>query len=190
VRRLEFASARLQELDAEHLYALLSKAHVANIERDYEAYALVARMLIERYPNHAPSYQTLASALSNLGQFDECVELTQRAIRISPRDPNLGIWNWQIGTCLFLRGDYKQAAPYARLAGHLSPSLPLPPLLLAASLARDGQTDEARTIVEAYMHRHPGYRAADVAKIMRSDNPVYAAGRGRLIDSLRELGMR
>jgi DNA-binding winged helix-turn-helix (wHTH) protein/TolB-like protein len=189
VRRLEFASERLQELDAEHLYALLAKAHVANIKRDYEAYALVARMMIERYPNHAPSYQTLASALTNLGQFDECVELTQRAIRISPRDPNLGVFNWQIGTCHFLRGDYKQAAAHARLAGQQSPSLPLPPLLLAASLARDGQAEEARAIVAAYMQRHPGYRAADVAKIMRSENPVYAAGRGRLIDSLRELGM-
>jgi DNA-binding winged helix-turn-helix (wHTH) protein/TolB-like protein len=189
VRRLEFATERLQELDAEHLYTLLAKAHVANIKRDYEAYALVARMAIERYPNHAPSYQTLASAVANLGRFDECIELTQRAIRISPRDPNLGIWNWQIGTCLFLRGDYKPAAAHARLAGQLSPSLPLPPLLLAASLARDGQADEARTIVEAYMKRHPGYRAADVAKVMRSDNAVYAAGRGRLIDSLRELGM-
>jgi TolB-like protein len=189
VRRLEFASERLQELDAEHLYALLAKTHVANMKRDYEAYALVARMMVERYPNHAPSYQTLASALTNLGQFDECIELTQRAIRISPRDPNLGVWNWQIGTCHFLRGDYKQAAAHARLAGQQSPSLPLPPLLLAASLARDGQVEEARSIVAAYVQQHPGYRAADVAKIMRSENPAYAAGRGRLIDSLRELGM-
>lgn len=189
VRRLEFASQRLQELDAEHLYALLARAHVANIKRDYEAYALVARMMIERYPNHAPSYQTLASALANLGQFDECVTLTQRAIRISPRDPNLGVFNWQVGTCLFLRGDYEQAAAHARLAAELSPNLPLPPLLLAASLARDGQADEARAIVAAYRLRHPGYRAADVAKIMRSENPAYAAGRGKLIDSLRELGM-
>lgn len=189
VRRLQFASQRLQELDAEHLYALLARAHVANIKRDYEAYALVARMMIERYPNHAPSYQTLASALANLGQFDECVTLTHRAIRISPRDPNLGVFNWQVGTCLFLRGDYELAAAHARIAAELSPSLPLPPLLLAASLARDGRAAEARAIIAGYQRQHPGYRAADVAKIMRSENPAYAAGRGKLIDSLRELGM-
>lgn len=73
IRRLQFASARLDELDSEHLFALLAKQHIAFLAGDYEAYVLVARMTVERYPNHAPSYAALSGGLVNLGRFDECV---------------------------------------------------------------------------------------------------------------------
>ena len=68
-------------------------------------------------------------------------------------------------------------------------SHPLPPLLAAAALARDGQREQALQIVQTYMQRHPDYRAADVEKLMRSPEPHYAEGRTRLIETLRELGM-
>lgn len=71
----------------------------------------------------------------------------------------------------------------------MSPTLPVPPLLLAASLARSGQADEARAVVANYMQRYPERRATEVSKLMRSEHPLYAAGRAKLIDSLHELGM-
>jgi DNA-binding winged helix-turn-helix (wHTH) protein/tetratricopeptide (TPR) repeat protein len=187
--RVEFASARLDELDSEHLFALVAKEHVTNLREDYEACAMVAKMAIERY-HHAPSYSMVAIASMYLGRLDECVELMQRAIQLSPRDPLLGCWHQEIGMCRFLRGEYPEAAAMARLAGQLRPGLPQPPLLLAAALARDGQTDEGRRIVAAYLQRHPDFRAANVAKFMPSKHPMCADGRARLIDSLRELGMR
>ena len=187
--RVELASTRLDELDSEHLFALLAKQHVTNLRADYEASVMVAEMAIERYPNHAPSYSTLARGMMHLGRLDECVELMQRAIRLSPRDPLLGVWKLDIGMCRFLRGEYPEAAAIARLAGQLGPGLPQPPLLLAAALAREGQADEARRVVAAYLKRQPGFRAADAAKFMPSEHPVWVDGRTRLIDSLRELGM-
>lgn len=189
LRRVQFASARLDELDSEHLFALLAKQHIANLGNDLEAFVAVTKMTIQHYPNHAPSYGGLSRGLMSLGRFDECVELSQRAMRLSPRDPLLGAFHWHLGNCHFVRGEYKEAAAAARLAGQISPNLPLPPLLLAASLARDGQADEARPIVAAYMQRHPDYRAADIVKIMHGENPRYAAERQKLIDSLHELGM-
>lgn len=189
IGRVELASARLDELDSEHLFALLAKQQLTSLKGDYEANVLVTKMTIDRYPNHAPSYSGLSGGLVSLGRFDQCVELIQRAMRLSPRDPLLGAWNMNLGTCLFLRGEYEEAAAYARHAAQMSPSLPLPPLLLAASLARAGQIDEARAIVATYLLRHPDYRAADVTKLMRGEHPLYAAGRARLMGTLLELGM-
>jgi TolB-like protein len=188
--RVELAATRLDELDSEHLFALLAKEHVTNLRADYEASVMVAKMAIERYPNHAPSYSMVGIGMMHLGRLDECVELLQRAIRLSPRDPLLGTWNLYIGMCHFLRGEFREAAAIARLAGQLGPGLPQPPLLLAAALDRDGQADEARKIVAAYLQRHPDFRAADAANFMRSEHPLCADGRARLIDSLRGLGMR
>ena len=189
LRRLEFASARLDELDSEHLFALLAKQHVTAIAGDWEGHVMVMRLTLERYPNHAPSYSGLGTGLQALGRFDECVELGRRAIRLSPRDPLLGAWHLNLGICHFMRGEYAEAAASARLAVQLSPTLPVPPLLLAAALARDGKEDEARAVIAAHLQRHPNARAADVPKLLRSNHPLYAAGRDRVMDSLRELGM-
>ena len=146
-------------------------------------------MTVQRYPNHAPSYSALGLGSVSLGRFDECVQLIQRAIRLSPRDPLLGAWHLNLGICHFMRGEYVDAAASARLAAQLIPTLPVPPLLLAAALARDGKSDEGRAVIAAHLQRHPNARAADVPKLMRGDAPPLAAGRERLMESLRSLGM-
>lgn len=189
VQRLEFASARLDELDSEHLFALLGKQHLTALAGDWEGHVLVTRLTVQRYPNHAPSYSGLGTGLLNLGRFDECAAFARRAIRLSPRDPLLGIWHFNLGICHFMRGEYTDATAAARVAVQLSPTLPVPPLLLAAALARDGKPDEGRAVISAHLQRYPNARAEEVPKLLRSNDPSYAAGRARLMDSLRELGM-
>jgi DNA-binding winged helix-turn-helix (wHTH) protein/TolB-like protein len=189
VRRIEFASARLDELDSEHLFALLAKQHLTALADDWAGYVVVTRLTVQRYPNHAPSYAGLGTGLLNLGRFDECVAPAQRAIRLSPRDPLLGAWHLNLGTCHFMRGEYADATVAARVAVQLSPTLPVPPLLLAAALARDGKPDEGRAVIAAHLQRYPNAKAEEVPKLLRSTDPSYAAGRTRLMDSLRELGM-
>jgi TolB-like protein len=190
VRRLEFAAARLQDLDADDLFAFLAKSSVANIKGDYEGHLLNAITMAERFPSHPQPHYIRALASMNLGRFEECIEPTKYAISLSPRDSLLGIWNWQIATCYFMRGEYKEAADFARIAQQVNPKLPLPPLTLAASLARDGHRDEAQQIVADYVKRNPGYEVANIQKLMRSPNPKYAEGRNRLLETLRDLGMR
>jgi hypothetical protein len=124
-----------------------------------------------------------------MGRFDVCGELMQRAMRLSPRDPLLGAWHLNLGLCHFMRGEYENATAAARASVQLIPTLPVPPLLLAAALARDGKPDEGRAVIAAHLQRHPQARAADVPKLMRGDAPPLAAGRARLMESLRELGM-
>lgn len=188
--RLQQASDRLQALDADSFFALLSKANLANLNGDNEGRLLIAQAMVERFPSQPQSHFNLAQALTNLGRFDECVEPARRAIRLGPRDVFVGVWNWQIGTCHFMRGDYVQAVHFARAARQAGPSLPLPPLLLAASLARTGNAGEARQIVADYMTRSPGYQASNIElQGMRSRHPSYVEGRNRMIETLHELGM-
>jgi DNA-binding winged helix-turn-helix (wHTH) protein/TolB-like protein len=189
LRRIEFASARLDELDSEHLFALLAKQNLSAVAGDWEGHVTVARMTIQRYPNHAPSYSAVGLGSVSLGQFDECVELIRRAIRLSPRDPLLGAWHLNLGICHFMRGEYAEAAAAERFAVQMSPTLPVPPLILAAALARDGKADEGRAVVAMHLQRYPGAKAADVPKLLRGDAPPFVAGRTRLMESLLELGM-
>lgn len=190
VRRLEFAAVVLHELDADDFFALIARSNIANLKGDYEGQLLIAGMMTERFPSHPQPHYTRALASMNLGRFDACVEPTKQAIRLSPRDSLLGIWNWQIATCHFMRGQYKEAADFARVAQQANPKLPLPPLTLAASLVRDGRKTQAQEIATEYLQRNPDYVLANVEKLMRSAHPSYVEGRSRMIESLRELGMK
>lgn len=189
IARLELASQRLQALDENDWFAWLAKSNIANLRRDYESHLLIANAMVERFPSQPQPHFNRGLALLNLGRFDECVEPTLKALRIGPRDTQVGVWHWQIATCHFMRAQYKDAAHSARAAMQANPALPLPPLTLAAALARDGQGDEARRLAADYRQRHPTFEVAQVERYMRSSEPRYVTGRQQMIDSLREIGI-
>jgi len=70
-----------------------------------------------------------------------------------------------------------------------NPVLPSPPVLLAASLARLGQLDEARVLVADYLRRSPRYKATDIGIFLRESSAAYHEGRERVMESLRAAGM-
>jgi TolB-like protein len=188
--RLDEAARRLHELDAHDAYTFYARYFLALLKSDYESVLTISTTMTERFPSHPQPHFGRALALMNLGRFDECVEPTQRAIKLGPRDPGLPLWKRQIGMCYFMRGEYREAAEYAREAQQLSPHLQTAPLLLAAALARSGQGDEARTVVADLLKRNPDAKASDVEKLLRANrNERYLEGRKRWIDTLHELGM-
>jgi DNA-binding winged helix-turn-helix (wHTH) protein/TolB-like protein len=188
--RLQQASDRLQVLDGDSLFAWLARSNIANLKDDYEGWLLLVTAMAERFPSHPQPHFTRGLALMNLGRLEECVEPAKRALRLGPRDTFAGLWNWQIGTCHFMRGEYREAVQFARAAQQAGPRLPLPPLLLAASLAREGNTEEARRVVADFMARNPDYKTSQIELLMRSRHTRYVEGRERLIATLRELGMQ
>jgi TolB-like protein/DNA-binding winged helix-turn-helix (wHTH) protein len=190
VARLDEAARRLHELDAYDAYTFYARYFLALLKSDYESVLAISTTMTERFPSHPQPHFGRALALMNLGRFDECIEPTQRAIKLGPRDPGLPLWKRQIGMCYFMRGEYREAAEYAREAQQLGPHLQTAPLLLAAALSRSGQRDEARAVITELLQRNPDAKASDVEKILRMNrNERYLEGRNRWIDTLRELGM-
>lgn len=189
MRRLEQATEALRQLDESSFFALLSKQTLANRKGDWASTLTSSAALLERFPSHAPSLGNRAQALMGLGRFDECLEPVELALRIGPRDPLVGVWRGLLAICHFMRADYREAAEVARVAWQSNPKLPLPPLVLAASLQRDGRTEEARQIVTDYLARNAGYEASNIERPMPGTEPRLVEGRQRLIDSLRALGM-
>jgi hypothetical protein len=125
----------------------------------------------------------------SLGRFQECIEPARQSIRIGPRDIHLASYHVQIAACHFMRGEYSHAAERARDGVQANANLPLPRLILTASLARQGRIDEGRTVVAAFRQANPAYQAEFIAKVLNSSNPQFAEGRSRLQATLRELGL-
>ena len=110
-----------------------------------------------RYPEAIPDYETVltsdrnwTSAYFALGQcklyagsIDETIPLVERAIRLSPRDPSLAVWYWQIGLVHLLQSRTDEAIIWFEKARSANPELSYVHALLAAAYGLDGETERA-----------------------------------------------
>lgn len=190
LRRAEEATARLEQLGADDWFALIARISQRNVRGEWENMLRLVETLIERYPNDPSGQHLRSTALLYLGRFEESTAAAQRAIRLSPRDTRLGLWHWHVGTSQFILGQYDAATESARRGLAASPKTPLAIPLLAASLARNGQKDEAEKLLRDYLVANPSVDTVSVSALMRSNHPRFVDGRDRMIISLRELGLR
>jgi TolB-like protein len=102
---------------------------------------------IELDPSLAPAYAQLGHVLSRLDRQDDAMEHIRYAIRLSPRDPNLGLWSLFGGEIELERGHDEAAVEWLRRAATLDPTSPFMHAALAATLALMG--DEAGSAREA-----------------------------------------
>jgi TolB-like protein/DNA-binding winged helix-turn-helix (wHTH) protein len=113
VRRSEETLARLESLNANGHMTLLARASLTNLRADWEGLLTVAGALLEQFPADATSHHHRCSALLRLGRFDESIRSCERAIRISPHDSRVAIWQGLIGMNHFMLGRYALAADRA-----------------------------------------------------------------------------
>ncbi|MGH7033404.1 MAG: winged helix-turn-helix domain-containing protein [Stellaceae bacterium] len=92
------------------------------------------------------------------GQAEQAIDWGQRALRLSPFDG----WAWSACHALtlghFARGAYADAANAAHKAVQLNPAHSISYMLLAASLAKLGRTEEAKSAAARVLELQPAFR--------------------------------
>jgi DNA-binding SARP family transcriptional activator/TolB-like protein len=96
-------------------------------------------------PSFAPAYAQIGQILSRLGRLDESIENVRYAIRLSPKDPNLGLWSLFAGEIELERGHDQVAIEYLTRAAALDPRSPFIHAALAAAFATVGDRASALT---------------------------------------------
>jgi adenylate cyclase len=114
-----------------------------------EAALREARLAIELNPNDSGGHASLGALLLTTGAPDEGIVALQHALKLSPKDPRAHIYLALQGLCHFVAGRHVDAAAYAREASSRQPPDPAPRVLLAASLATAGNSEEARRALAA-----------------------------------------
>jgi adenylate cyclase len=108
-----------------------------------------------RYAEAIPEYETVLALDRNLvysffalgtcklftGSIEETIPLVERAIRLSPRDPELGVWYQQIGTVHLLQSRTDEAIIWLEKARHATPEHPGIRALLASAYALKDETE-------------------------------------------------
>jgi adenylate cyclase len=110
-----------------------------------------------RYAEAIPEYETVLALDRNLvysffalgqcklynGSIEETIPLVERAIRFSPRDPELGVWYQLIGQVHLLQSRTNEAIAWFESARNANPAHPNIRAQLAATYALNGETDRA-----------------------------------------------
>jgi TolB-like protein/class 3 adenylate cyclase/Tfp pilus assembly protein PilF len=146
--------------------------------------------------NFARGYVQQANELINLGRPDEAPPLVEKAIRLSPRDPSLGVFYWNLGRANFFANRYRDAIPSLAKAVELRPNLWHNWLYLVSAYALTGEDREARRVL-AEFNAHQLYQdrrftlvtVEDYERANPNENPVIVEGRKKFHEGLLKAGM-
>ena len=105
---------------------------------------------IPEYETALASNRNWVEALANIGRckfligsIEEAIAAQEHAIRLSPRDPQLGIWYLRIGQAHLLQSRIDEAILWFEKARSANPRLPFARAFLASAYALKGETERA-----------------------------------------------
>jgi TolB-like protein/class 3 adenylate cyclase len=140
-------------------------------------------------PNLAVAHNYIGQIKVFLGRASEAAEHTLRAIQLSPRDPQLALWYYQMAVTYIHEQRYDEAVEWARRGVQVNPNLRYTYRVLAAALALSGQVDEAQTVAAQMLRRYPRETVGAFLTREPWPNSMYRAGRDREIRGMRLAGI-
>ena len=190
IRRADELVSRALAVDPNSYIAHHAKAYVYMGQgRSQDAVAEEERSLALN-PSYIDAYVALCVANNYLGLPDRALELADKAMRLSPRDPFLHLIYHMKGWAYFMKQQYEQAIDSLRRAERVGP---FTEILLASALALTGQQAEAHETLKRYL-AYPGVTSKTIAQLRKqqlalADNPTWVAYNERLFEGLRKAGM-
>jgi|OpeIllAssembly_1097287.scaffolds.fasta_scaffold37965_2 TolB-like protein len=187
--RLETAAAQLERLDPGGYYGALAPGLVSFQRRDWQAALAAGDRMIERFPGHHGGYQLRGPVLVRLGRFEDALADTEKAIALLPNNPDTSN-EWRRGFIYFGMGRYADAASALRQVLAKNPTGLGIVFPLAAALARDGRSEEARQVLNEARRHYPDLSTAKVAELQfEGPGERFIAAREDMLAALRELGL-
>jgi adenylate cyclase len=110
---------------------------------------------VELNPNSAMACALFGQAQAILGQPDEGIELIERALRLSPRDPQTYIFHALLSHAHFFAGRFDDAIRWSERASQAKPRYPQSWVVLAAALAESGRMEEAARAIRKALELVP-----------------------------------
>jgi len=147
---------------------------------------------LEINPNFPSAYSGKGSALVLAGRAREALSVTQRALRLSPRDPAAVGWRWTLCSAHLRLHDYQEAIEECRRTINLNSVYWFAYIYLVSAYGATGQLDQAQRSLTELNKIRPDftmqwYREFGYAL---SSNPQYRREFDDIVDGLRKGGVR
>jgi tetratricopeptide (TPR) repeat protein len=135
-------------------------------------------------PNYPHAYAHLGITLIYLGRAHETAAYIERAMRLSPRDNLVPLWQTLIGRAELLLGNDARAVEILRQSASGNPRFAGLDRPLAAGLVLTGDLDGARQAALTFRSLTPGISPVPYEEAFATD-PTYRAQRARVAQALR-----
>ena len=139
--------------------------------------------------NLAPSYAAIGWAKPMLGRAEEAEGHIAQAFRLSPRDTFAYIWCHIAGVAKLALGRDDEAVGWLRRAVEANRMYPLAQFTLAAALAQQGKTAEARALAASGLALVPSFSVRRYREGAPGDNATYLAYRQHIYVGLLKAGV-
>jgi adenylate cyclase len=123
--------------------AHIAKAHLLRAQRRYAEAIPEYETALAYNRNYVYAFFALGQCKLHTGSIEETIPLVERAIRLSPRDPQLGVWYETIGLAHLLQSHTDDATIWLERARNHSPAHSIIRAQLASAYALNGETERA-----------------------------------------------
>ena len=191
IKRADELASRALAIDSNSPDAHSSKAGVLVVQRQFAEARAESERAIALNPSQMDGYRRLCVVDLLTGQPESAVACVDKAIELSPRDPQRFVLFLIKGEAYLMLRQDDQAVEWARRSLAVNRNSQLAQAVLAATLALTGHDAEAREALERYLSL-PGTRSKTITAFKKqasSDNSVYLAFRERVYEGLRKAGM-
>jgi len=183
----EWLARRAVELGPDDEVALCTAAFALN---DFASEFAVADALTERAlalnPNLAWAWLFSGWVKVSLRDTESAIERLERAMRLSPQDPQIFSMQSAIACAHFVASRYEEALTMAETAMRERPNVVLPICVATASAALAGRIDEAERLVDRLIQVAP---ELSVSKLKDVFSYLWAEDFERLMAGLRKAGL-
>ena len=193
IRQAEDLVGRALAVEPDNYRAHLAKGRVLMAQKRHEEALVEAERSLALNPSFMLAYGTLATANYLMCRPEKTIEIADRAIRLSPRDPLLHSFYHNKGVAYAMLKEDAQAIEWCRRALVTAPEYPSSQRVLAAELALSGREPEAREVLRRYL----SLKETQIRTIAQfraflktlSDHPAFLAMADRSVAGLRKAGM-
>ena len=146
-------------------------------------------MVIAANRNCPCGYADLGWCKVMTGAIDEVIPLEQRAIRLSPRDPIIGIWEYRIGIVHLLQSRTDEALVWFEKGRGDNPGYATMHAWLASAYALKGETARAAAELAEARRLSGDDRYSSIAR-MRANGDRAVPEIGKLFEATYHAGLR
>jgi tetratricopeptide (TPR) repeat protein len=139
--------------------------------------------------NRADAHGFIGMAKCFLGRAEETEIHVHEALRLSPRDNFAHLWWCYLGNANVFLGKDENAVALLRHSIEINRNFHPAHFYLAVALAGLGRLDEARAAAKECLSIDPTFTIRRYRADAPSDNPVFMAGRQRIYEMIRKVGV-
>jgi TolB-like protein len=143
IARAEDLAARALAASPRSSPAHFAKGQVLRAQHRYDEAILEYETVIALNRNWAHAYSHLGWCKFMMGSIEELIPAQEQAIRLSPRDPQIGVFYSRIGRAHLLQSRTEEAIDWCEKARHATPAAAIFRSFLASGYALKGDTGRA-----------------------------------------------